>query len=527
MATLATSVFKGQHAPALIIPAESNPLTVSYEQLVALAATLQRQLARLGIKAQDAVSIALPNSLEFAVAFLAVSEQRAIAAPLNPAYKQEEFEFYIEDLHAALVLVPKDAVRLDSAVVRAARRCQAAIAEAYWDGARGQMMLDVQDRGRLIRSPAQLPATAQSNDIALVLHTSGTTGKPKAVPLTHRNLTQTMANIQRTYRLTPQDRTLLVMPLFHVHGLLAGLLAPLHSGGSVIVPPRFSASDFWHHFRTYGANWYTAVPTMHQILLKQPAPNPLPAIRFIRSCSAPLAPSVLHQLEQRLQAPVLEAYAMTEAAHQMTSNPLPPGKRAAGSVGLGQGVEVRILDEAGRALAAGREGEIGVRGPNLTAGYLHNAAANAAAFTPEGFFRTGDQGRQDPADGYLYITGRIKELINKGGEKISPVELDHVLAQHPAVAEAVSFAIPDDLYGQEIGVAIVRRDADADADRDRSSLDADQLKTWLAQRVAKFKIPKKVYFTPSMPKTATGKIQRRVVADAMLKQDEARPKARL
>lgn len=284
---------------------------------------------------------------------------------------------------------------------------------------------------------------------------------------------------------------MLVMPLFHVHGLLCALLAPLHSGGSLVVPPKFSATEFWVDFAAHGANWYTAVPTIHQILLRHPAPEPLPAIRFIRSCSSPLSPTVFHQLEETFKAPVLEAYAMTEAAHQMTSNPLPAvGKRKPGTVGVGQGVEVRILDDSGAEVADGAEGEICIRGENVTAGYLNNAAANATAFatepkTGQQFFRTGDQGRKDE-DGYVVITGRIKELINKGGEKISPIELDNALARHPAVAEAVSFAVPDELYGQEVGVAVVLKGG--------ARLGEDELRAWAGERLAKFKIPKKVSF---------------------------------
>jgi oxalate---CoA ligase len=286
-----------------------------------------------------------------------------------------------------------------------------------------------------------------------------------------------------TYKLTPEDRTMLVMPLFHVHGLLAGFLAPLLSGGSVIVPLTFSASEFWDDFINHKANWYTAVPTIHQILLKSPPPQSKPNIRFIRSCSSPLSPTTFHQLEETYNAPVLEAYAMTEAAHQMTSNPLPPGKRMPGSVGIGQGVEVKILDQDGNEVKQGAEAEICIRGENVTKGYLNNPEANKSSFTKDGFFRTGDQGKKDK-DGYIIITGRIKELINKGGEKISPIELDNVLARHPAVSEAVSFAIPDEMYGQDVGVAIVLKSG--------QKLSESDLRKWVAEKLAKFKVPKKV-----------------------------------
>jgi acyl-CoA synthetase (AMP-forming)/AMP-acid ligase II len=276
---------------------------------------------------------------------------------------------------------------------------------------------------------------------------------------------------------------MLVMPLFHVHGLLAGFLAPLLSGGSVIIPPKFSAGEFWSDFITHQANWYTAVPTIHQILLKNPPPATKPNIRFIRSCSSPLSPTVFHQLEETYGAPVLEAYAMTEAAHQMTSNPLPPGKRQPGSVGIGQGVDIKILDQEGNEVKQGAEAEICIRGENVTKGYLNNPEANKSAFTKGGFFRTGDQGKKDK-DGYVIITGRIKELINKGGEKVSPIELDNALARHPAISEVVSFAIPDEMYGQDIGVAVVVKSG--------QKLDEEELRRWTADKLAKFKVPKKV-----------------------------------
>ncbi|EEH37384.1 4-coumarate-CoA ligase [Paracoccidioides lutzii Pb01] len=511
MSTLANS-FPDNTSTAIIVPGKL-PVLISYQRLCSDVLSFQAKLAKLGISPGAAVSIALTNSYEFIVSFLAVSLQRAIAAPLNPAYKQDEFEFYIDDLSSALALVPKGSLGNDVPAVRAARKYSAAIAECYWNGE--EVVLDVKEIGKLAAKGGFKREEPRPDDIALVLHTSGTTGRPKAVPLTHRNLIRTMENIKETYKLTERDRTLLVMPLFHVHGLLAAFLAPLLSGGSVIVPEKFSASSFWSEFIMYKANWYTAVPTIHQILLKTPLPNPMPKIRFIRSCSSPLSPKTFHELEKTFHAPVLEAYAMTEAAHQMTSNPLPPGKRQPGTVGIGQGVEVKILDEDGNEVPQGFEGEICVRGENVTKGYLNNPAANESSFTKSGFFRTGDQGKKDK-DGYVFITGRIKELINRGGEKISPIELDNIIAHNPNVAEAVSFAIPDAHYGEDIGVAVVLKQ--------KGSMSEDKLKSWIAPKVAKFKIPKKIWILPEIPKTATGKIQRRKVAEAILKRESSNPK---
>ena len=317
MSTLANSFPLESDSTAVIVPGKPA-LIVSYKQLAADITAFQQKLAKLGITPASAVSIALPNSYAFIVAFLAASWQRAIAAPLNPAYKQSEFEFYIDDLSSALVLVPQGLA--EGPAVKAANKYKAAVAECYWNGK--EVVLDVKDQGKLKGHGDKPVETAQPDDVALVLHTSGTTGRPKAVPLTHKNLTRTMRNIQATYELTPKDRTMLVMPLFHVHGLLAAFLAPLLSGGSAVVPAKFSAHEFWVDFLEHKANWYTAVPTIHQILLKNPPPATKPDIRFIRSCSSPLSPKTFHELEKMYEAPVLEAYAMTEAAHQMTSNPL-------------------------------------------------------------------------------------------------------------------------------------------------------------------------------------------------------------
>ncbi|KAJ2339438.1 hypothetical protein GGF43_006645, partial [Coemansia sp. RSA 2618] len=323
-----------------------------------------------------------------------------------------------------------------------------------------------------------------------------------AVPLTHANIARSMANIAATYKLSADDRSFIVMPLFHVHGLIGAVLSSLYAGGSVVVPARFSAGHFWPEYTASRANWYSAVPTIHQILLRHDVPDPMPQIRFIRSCSSALAPSVLGELEAKLHAPVLEAYAMTEAAHQMCSNPLPPAVHKPGSVGLPQGVEVAILDDDG---AETRLGEVCVRGSNVTLGYLNNAEANAKSFTPQShWFRTGDQGYIDE-DGYLVLTGRIKELINRGGEKISPLELDAVLLRCPGVAEAVSFAVTDQMYGQEVNAAVVPKQG--------VELTEDQVKQFMSEQVAKFKVPKRVFVSTDLPRTATGKIQRRVVAE--------------
>jgi acyl-CoA synthetase (AMP-forming)/AMP-acid ligase II len=346
------------------------------------------------------------------------------------------------------------------------------------------------------------------DDVALILHTSGSTGRPKRVPLSHANLTISAQNVARSYQLTADDVSLCVMPLFHVHGLVASTLATLSTGGTVVVPAKFSPLSFWRVAQESGATWYSAVPTIHQLLLARVKPgDPPPAgaekLRFIRSCSASLPPQVMHDLESAFGAPVLEAYGMTEAAHQMASNPLPPGARLPGSVGPGTDVGITIRDDQGREMPPGQRGEVCIHGPNVIAGYENNPEANATAFFEGGWFRTGDQGVLD-ADGYLTLVGRLKELINRGGEKISPREIDEVLLTHPSVAEAVCFGVPHQTWGEEVAAAVVLREPVAETD----------LHAFCKERLAEFKRPKQIHITEVIPRTATGKIQRRVVAQA-------------
>ena len=474
---------------AVIIP-DGGPYT-TYAQLGQQIARIADALRRGGVRPGDPVAIVLGNGLDYLVSFLATTVARGIAAPLNPAYKAEEFRFYMEDAGARAVIVPPGE--------HPARQAAAELKLPSWEAsvdAGGQVQL---------ACPPTTTATSdppQPTDVALFLHTSGTTSRPKGVPLTHGNLMASIRNIARTYALTPDDASLIVMPLFHVHGLLGATLSTLHTGGTVVLPPRFSAGSFWPTIAAHRVTWYSAVPTIHQVLLSRADADPAPrsGLRFIRSCSSALAPAVFAQLEERFGAPVLEAYGMTEASHQMCSNPLPPGQRRPGSVGAGTGVEVVILDDQGHRLPPGTQGEVSIKGANVTHGYHNNPSANATSFT-HGYFRTGDQGFLDE-HGYLTLTGRLKELINRGGEKISPLEVDAALLEHPAVAEAVCFGVPDAKYGEEVHAAVVLK-ADATA---------EEIQGFCKGRLADFKVPKQIHITQQVPRTATGKIQRRHVA---------------
>jgi acyl-CoA synthetase (AMP-forming)/AMP-acid ligase II len=364
---------------------------------------------------------------------------------------------------------------------------------------------------RIAGAPSGKTASAPSaEDVALVLHTSGSTGRPKRVPILHGNMAASTHNIKEHYSLSPQDVSLCVMPLFHVHGLVASTLSTLLSGGTVVVPNKFSPLSFWRTVRDTGATWYSAVPTIHNLLLARAGDNrPAGAegLRFIRSCSASLPPEMMERMERVFGVPVLEAYGMTEASHQMASNPQPPSARKAGSVGPGTGVKIGIMDEAGNLLPQGERGEVVIQGPNVVPGYENNPEANEKSFV-KGWFRTGDQGFLDE-DGYLTLTGRLKEMINRGGEKIGPREIDEVLLSHPDVAEAVAFGVPHPGWGEEVAAAIVLKEG-TDAAAGEASVMA-----FCKERLADFKCPKKIYVTSAIPRTATGKIQRGAVAKAL------------
>jgi acyl-CoA synthetase (AMP-forming)/AMP-acid ligase II len=336
----------------------------------------------------------------------------------------------------------------------------------------------------------------------MVLHTSGTTSRPKIVPLTQANLCASARHIARTLQFAPRDCGLNIMPLFHIHGLIAGVLAPLAAGSQVFCTPGFNALKFFAWMDEAKPTWYTAVPTMHQAILTRASKNAdviaRHPLRFVRSSSSSMPPQVIRELEETFHAPLIEAYGMTEATHQMASNPLPPAVRKPGSVGLPAGPEIAIMAEDGRLLPRGEVGEIVIRGPNVTAGYERNPKANAEAFT-DGWFRTGDQGLMD-GDGYLSLTGRLKEIINRGGEKVSPREVDEILMDHPAVAQVVCFAMPHPKLGEEVAAAVVLREGAAVTER--------ELQEFVARRAADFKVPKKILFMPEIPKGATGKLQR-------------------
>lgn len=480
--------------PSLILPEAGVRLTYRElrEQVIALAAALKAA----GIRRGDRVATALPNGLPAIVTFLAACIA-GTAAPLNPGYREEEFRFYLEDTAARLLLCPPDGAE----EARRAAEGRVPVRSVQMDE---KGVVRLAEDAHTVGGDAESPS---SDDVALILHTSGSTGRPKRVPLRHRNLMASTRNVANTYALGKDDVSLCVMPLFHVHGLVASTLSTFLTGGTLVIPAKFNPLSFWRNVRDCRVTWYSAVPTIHQLLLARAGserPAGAEGLRFIRSCSAALPPDVMRKMEQAFGVPVVEAYGMTEASHQMCSNPLPPGARKGGCVGPGTGVEVSIMDPENNHLGKGKRGEVVVRGPNVIGGYENNPEADAKSFI-QGWFRTGDQGFQDD-EGYLTLTGRLKELINRGGEKIAPREIDEVLLTHPAVTEAVAFGVPHATWGEEVAAAVVLREP-----QNESSIIA-----YCREHLSDFKCPKKIYIVDKIPRTATGKLQRGAVASALV-----------
>lgn len=473
-------------------------VALSYAGLRAHVANTVAELNSRGIGANDRVAIVLDNGPEMATAFLAIGAG-ATAAPLNPSYRADEYEFYLTDLRSKLLVI---AAGKETPAEAVAVKLGIPVARLTPHPENGAGSFSLEFPAGMSASAPQAPRMAAPDDIALVLHTSGTTSRPKIVPLAQRNVCASAGNICRSLALTKSDIGMVVMPLFHIHGLMAALLAPLSAGGTVSCTTGFNALKFCAWLSEAKPTWYTAVPTMHQAILLR-APKNADAVaashlRFARSSSSSLPPTVLAELERVFRTRVVEAYGMTEASHQMASNPLAPKERKPGTVGLAAGPEIRVVNEQGQTVDVGARGEIVIKGGNVMTAYENNPDANATAFI-DGWFRTGDVGTMDD-EGYLSIVGRLKEIINRGGEKISPREVDEIIMEHPAVHQCVCFAVPHDMLGEEVGAAIVLREG--------YTADEKELRAFAAIKLADFKVPKKIVIVKEIPVGATGKLQR-------------------
>ncbi len=493
---------RSPEAPALVVTSDRIP--VSFRELVRLVDDLAGQLKRGGLLPGDRVALRAGSNAEFVVGLLAASRADLIVVPLDPALPLSEQRVRSEAAGARVVLVdgegPDD--KREPTLV-------------WWTIAvtagRDDAALTVNlDAATAPRRGVSTPEGLRRDD-AMIMFTGGTTGVPKMVPWTHGNIASSVRATIAGYALGPRDATVAVMPLYHGHGLLAALLATLASGGTVLLPARgrFSAHTFWDDIDAVRATWYTAVPTIHQILLEraetdQPG-SKRAGLRFIRSCSAPLTPETAQALQQTFSAPVVCAFGMTEATHQVATTAIDQNENPAettGLVGRSTGPEIRIIGSDGQPLPAEAVGEVWLHGPTVVRGYLGDPAITAANFT-DGWLRTGDLGSLSAA-GDLSIRGRIKELINRGGEKISPEHVEGVLASHPDVLEVAVFGVPDKLYGETVAAVIVPRES--------TSPTPAELAVFCRERLAAFEVPASFQVASALPHTAKGSLDRRAVA---------------
>ncbi|WP_183245931.1 non-ribosomal peptide synthetase [Bradyrhizobium sp. cir1] len=481
-------------APAILAPGRP---ALTYGALGERTQDLVRTLHGLGITPADRIAVALPRGADSALALIAVASSCA-CIPVNPDLTADELQRYFSELKLTALVTRADMNSPSRDVAKALGLAVIDFVPGPKDDLGGCKFM-----GPTV-GPANASGASRGDDDAFILLTSGTAARPKMVPLTHRNVCLSAYNAGRVLSLTSHDRLLNVLPLFHAHGLISGLLTALAAGSSVICTDGFDASSFFGWMRELQPTWYTAVPTIHRALLTAAETDPgrvrASSLRVIRSASSSLAPAILSGLEATFGVPVLETYGMTEAASQIAANPFE--LRKVGSVGRAAGPEIAIMNESGRALAGGEHGEIVLRGANMTRGYHNDEAATQAAFR-NGWFRTGDLGYLD-ADGYLFIVGRIKDVINRGGQKVSPLEVEDVLLGHPAVLEAGVFAVPHPKLGENVAAVVVLRP--------NSEASSDQLRQFARKRLAAYKVPSLIRSVAALPKGGSGKVKRNALA---------------
>jgi acyl-CoA synthetase (AMP-forming)/AMP-acid ligase II len=474
---------------AFLIDPETGT-TTSYGELREHCCSVAAQISRNGVKPGEAVAYALTNGPASAIAILGIMYGGYLATAINLVAGNATISYVLTHSRARLVLAQTQTQNLLAAALESHDRPPQVLVvdDGFFDSVDGA---------------DELPPLTHQDD-GLLMYTSGTTGRPKGVVLRQSSVLAGGANAVLAHELTVADRALCVLPLYHINGLCVTIMGPLVSGGSVVVPPKFSVSAFWPTIREQACTWFSVVPTqisylLHDVEKTTTNPADIAGLRFGRSASAPLSPDVHEAFETRFGLPIIETMGLTETAAQILSNPLPPGERKIGSPGLAVGNEVMIADDNQREVPAGVEGEVLVRGPNVMRVYLDNPEATVASLTGDAWLRTGDLGRMDE-QGYVFITGRLKELIIKGGENIAPREVDEALYAHPDVIEAAAFACRCERYGQRIEAGVVLNGKSSVCEQDLIDLCRDKIGT--------FKSPDRIHVLAELPKGPSGKIQR-------------------
>ena len=483
------------HAPFLFAPETGRVL--SYAELERQARLLACFLAAMGMKKGDKVGLFLHNAYQTAALFLGSMMDGYVCAPFNLLAQCSQLAYVL--------------AHSDCKVLFTAREYETRVAEALPQSGGPEVIVIDPDAPELFlqeRLPAYTAPLVAAGDLALLMYTSGTTGTPKGALLSHANLLASARSVSQWHGLGPGDRVLSALPLYHINGQCIATVSTMHSGGAIVLPHRFSVHEWWNLVDRYQVTWINMVPTIIAYLLNAAAPGTgrrHPSLRFGRSASAPLPPEQHQAFEQTFGIPVIEAMGMTECASTVFANPQEPARRKYGSPGMPCGVEAKVVDAEGRDAPAGEAGEILLRGPNVMQGYYKAPELTAQAIDRGGWLRTGDLGYRD-ADGYYFITGRLKELIIKGGENIAPREIDEALLKHPAVLEAAAVGVPDPDYGQEILACVVLKPG-------RQCSEAE-LREFCLGELGKYKTPKRIQLLDELPKGPSGKVQRLKLASA-------------
>jgi acyl-CoA synthetase (AMP-forming)/AMP-acid ligase II len=491
---------RGSDLPGKVfISSPESGTSLTFGAYRAAVLELDAKLKGLGVQPGSKVAVILSNGLNAAVAILAVMSTGGVAVPVNPRLTEQEIAGLLAHSKAQLVITDQ---HNNGTLPRVVREAGERRVEGVENDNPYHLFLLAAPNTEGRPTAGYLPGWKNP---ALILYTSGTTGHPKGVVLTHGNLLSNAGYVITAHHLTTTDAALCVLPLFHINGFVITLLSPLLSGGGVVMPRRFSAEHFWQYVSDYWVTWFSAVPTILSKLLSHPNPAEIDTsgLRFARSASAPLPVAVLAEFEQRFAIPVIETYGISEAGCQVCANPLPPLPHKPGSAGRPVGNKLKVLDSHGIPLPEGQVGEVVISGENVFSGYLDNAAADREALR-DGWFHTGDLGFLDE-DGYLFLTGRKKELINRAGEKITPREVEEVLHRLPEVETVGVVGVPHQVYGEEIVAFITLRQD--------QKLEAEEVRQFCREHLAGFKVPREIFFIEELPKGPSGKVQRRRLRD--------------
>ncbi|MFJ1258559.1 AMP-binding protein [Cupriavidus sp. CuC1] len=482
---------------ALYLIAPEPGLSMTFAGLQRASRELARFLLAQGILRGDKVAMLMQNGYQTCRLLIGVMYGGFCATPLNLLAHPSQLEYVLNHSDAKIVFVAPDQLeRLNAALANVTRDIQIVLCDVD-----AQEFIPMSDEG------VQLPLVGEEDD-ALMMYTSGTTGKPKGVVLANRSVVSGGQFVSAAHELEAQDRVLAVLPLYHINAQIVTATSPLVRGGSLVLPHRFRVSNFWDLVAQHRCTWINVVPTMISYLLNDAGSVKsgldLSRVRFCRSASAPLPPSQHRAFEDAFKIGVIETMGLTETSAPCFTNPLDPSQRKIGSPGRAFGNEAKIVNTEGMALTSGEAGEIMVRGPNVMKGYYKSPEETAKALTPEGWLHTGDLGYLDP-DGFVFVTGRIKELIIKGGENIAPREIDEALLKHPAVLEAAAVGVPDEHYGQELMACIVLKPGER--------CTADELRSFCRNELGAYKTPKSFRFVCELPKGPSGKVQRLKLLD--------------